>query len=147
LTILTGLLDPSTLLAGLGIGLIAYLELRGASDLRRLDARATRRLACNQIFLGVIIVAFAGFHLAQALLGAGPLSSGASDPEVSQVLGSFDNLARGISAAFYGAIILVGIVGPGSTALYYASRRKHIEDYLSHAPPWIVDLNRSGISV
>jgi len=39
---------------------------------------------------------------------------------VSEMLGSFDNLARGISALIYGAIMLFGILIPGCTALYYA---------------------------
>ena len=147
ITLLTGLFDPPTLMLGAGLGLAACIEVRGARDLRRLQVRAPKRLASNQVFLGASVAAYAGYNLWRAMFGPSPLSAGANDPQVSEMLGSFDNLARGISALIYGAIMLVGVLVPGCTALYYASRRRHIEQFIAQSPPWIVELHRRGIGI
>jgi hypothetical protein len=90
---------------------------------------------------------YAGYNLWRALFGPSPLSAGTNDPQVSEMLGSFDNLARGISALIYGAIMLVGILMTGCTSMYYASRRRHIESFIGQSPPWIIELHRRGIGV
>jgi len=115
--------------------------------LRRLDPRAARRLALNQLLLGAVIAGYAGFMIVRSILGPGALSSGSSDPQVAQMLGSFDGLARDITIGFYAIVLLVGIVVTGLTALYYASRKRHIEWFVRSAAPWIVDLHRKGLSV
>jgi len=147
ITLLSGLFDPAALLLGAGLSLAACLELRGARELRRLDVTAPKRLARNQILLGSMIVGYAAFQLYRALTGPGLISSQSSDPQVGQMLGSFDDVARSITMIFYGAIMLVGIVVPALTAFYYASRRKYVEDFVEKAAPWIVELNRRGIAV
>src|SRR2546430_17396613 len=60
ITFLTGLFDPPTWMLGAGLGLVACVELRGARDLRRVQVRATKRLAWNPLFLGATIVAYTG---------------------------------------------------------------------------------------
>jgi hypothetical protein len=144
-TLLSGLFDRSALLLGAGLALAAFFELRGARELRRLNPRAPARLAKNQLFLAAIIVSYAGYQPLTAFWGRGPLAS--DDPQVSQMLGSFDGLARALSASFYGVVALVGLIGCGFTASYYASRRKHLEQFIKGTPAWIIDLRRKGISV
>jgi len=57
LTLLTGLTDPSGLLMGAGMGAVAFVELRAASRLRRLETGVTRTLGFNQLALaGIFIV-------------------------------------------------------------------------------------------
>jgi len=147
LTLLGAVFDSSALLLGAALACSACFELRGARELHRLNARGPRQLARNQLFLAAIITTYAGYHLVACLIGQSPLASSASDPQVSQLLGSFDDMARGISAAFYGVVGLVGLIVPGLTALYYGSRKKHIEEFVRNSPAWIVELRRKGINV
>src|SRR4051794_19241609 len=51
LTLLLGLTDPSSIAMGLGMIAVAWIELRGASRLKRLDSSAGRMLGMNQIAL------------------------------------------------------------------------------------------------
>ena len=145
LTLLGGLFDRSALFLGAGLGLAGYFELSGARELRRLNPRAPARLAKNQLLLGAIIASYAGYQIVTSLLGRGPLAS--DDPQVAQILGSFDSLARTLSASFYGAVAVIGLSVCGFTAYYYASRRKHLDRFIQSAPAWIIDLRRKGISV
>ncbi|MHC4766382.1 MAG: hypothetical protein ACYTF2_14895 [Planctomycetota bacterium] len=44
LTLLFGLFSLTSLLLGVGLGIVAYIELRGSRELRRFDETAPRRL-------------------------------------------------------------------------------------------------------
>jgi hypothetical protein len=147
ITLLMGLSDPAALAMGAGLLLCAILELRGAAGLRRLDPRSPERLALNQLLLAIVLVGYAGLRIFQSRVDPRPMSSSLSDPQVAQMLGSFDDLARDITTGFYGLIMLIGIVVPGLTAIYYKSRRKHLELFASTAAPWIVALHRKGIRI
>src|SRR5690348_1421830 len=48
LTLLIGITDLTSILMGVGMAAIAWLELRGAARLRRLEAGAGRALGFNQ---------------------------------------------------------------------------------------------------
>jgi hypothetical protein len=59
--------DVGALLVGIGLGVIAYHELRGAQLLRQFDQRGPRRLGYNQLALAGLLVAYALICLVLAL--------------------------------------------------------------------------------
>ncbi len=74
LTLLSGLFFFSlpALLLGIGMSVIAYVELRGARRLRRFDLGAPRQLGLNQIALGVLLFGYGLWGLLHALFGPSP---------------------------------------------------------------------------
>jgi hypothetical protein len=61
------------------------------------------------------------------------------------IRGSIDSLARLLGVLVYGTLAAVAIFGQGGTALYYFTRRKHVEAYLRETPQWILDAQRAGM--
>jgi hypothetical protein len=147
LTIVGGVTESSAILLGMGMAVAAHFELRGSRQLRRLIPAAPGRLALNQLFLGCVLVAYAGYQLYRVGHDPGPLSAQSDDPQVSQMLGSFDDIARDISMIVYAVVLLVGIVVPAMTAIYYRSIRRRIAAFVQETPTWIIQLNRKGINV
>ena len=63
------------------------------------------------------------------------------------MLGNFVELERNLTILVYGAVALAALLGCGGTAWYYASRKRHIETYITQTPRWIVELQRAGMTV
>ncbi len=65
-------------------------------------------------------------------------------PELTDALGSLDvnSLYKNVAVAFYGTIILLSAIFQGLNALYYFTRRKHVNAYLRETPKWVVNLQR-----
>jgi hypothetical protein len=148
LTFLSGLFSFSAMVLGLGMGIVAYFELRGAGELKRLDPTAPRRLAINQLALAAILFLYGGWELLQSIRHPQSLlADTSSDPQVAQMLAPYQNFSQMIAVTIYLTVMIVAILGPGLTAVYYNSRRKYIEDYLRGTPEWIVQLQRAGMSV
>jgi hypothetical protein len=148
LTLLFGLNSLSSVSIGLARGAIAYVELRGASQLRRLDPRAARTLGFNQLALGMVLIVYAlwrTFSILRYGSGAYDVVS-ASDPQMAQMLQPVENLTRLISLAIYAALIVIGVFAQGGLALFYFTRAKHIEAYLAQTPAWIVAMQKAGLS-
>jgi len=49
--------------------------------------------------------------------------------------------------ALYGAMIAVALFAQGGLALFYFTRRKHIDAYLAKTPAWILAMQRGGIAL
>ncbi len=137
--------DAASLVAGMVLGAVAVNELRGGAMVRRLEARGTRVLAWNQALLGVLIVGYAAWSLvaarsspALAALGSG---GGTGDPEVDAMVAQ---VARMAAYGVYGSLMIVGVIVPGLTAWYYASRRKHIVAMVRTTPGWVVEAVRAA---
>jgi hypothetical protein len=149
LTFLLGLPDLSSILLGLGMVAIAFVEIRGGNRLKRLDASAARMLAWNQVVLGTLLLIYSLwriFAVMRAPSGYGEALAG-SDPQLQEMLAPVEGLTRVVMMTVYAALIAIAIFGQGSMALYYYSRRKHVESYLTHTPPWIIAMQRAGVSV
>jgi hypothetical protein len=148
LTLLFGLLSFSWvgLLLGIGMGIVTFVEFRGAQRLRQLDPDAAKTLGLNQLFFGGLLIAYAlyslwgVYHDQSALLNE---IKGA--PEMKNLMMDAQSLAQMIGLLVYGTLIAVGLFGQGGTALYYFSRRKYIDGYLRDTPAWIVDAQRAGL--
>jgi hypothetical protein len=59
----------------------------------------------------------------------------------------YGDLTESISLIVYSAVFAAALIGPGLTAVYYHSRRRHLLNYLHHTPPWILDLQRAGMQI
>jgi len=149
LTTITSLFDPAGLLLGLGMCWIAWREFRGAAGLRRLDPEAPRLLAWNQIYLGLLLFAYAAWGLYHALSGPafGMDPAIAASPDLAAAMKPFEGLARMISLAVYVTLGLVAIFAQGGTAWYYASRAKYVQEYVRQTPAWILQLQRAGMGL
>ncbi|HEY7088339.1 MAG TPA: hypothetical protein VH518_09645, partial [Tepidisphaeraceae bacterium] len=113
--------------------------------LKRLDRTAPRRLAINQIAFGILLFSYGAFCLWTALHA--PPDELVSDPQLRQMMGPFQDLARELYIIIYGSVMLAAVIGPGLTAFYYSRLTKHIDAYLSQTPQWILELQQAGMSV
>jgi hypothetical protein len=148
LTALVGLFDVTGVVMGLGMVAIACVELRGAARLRRLEAPAAAALGWNQIALGTLLLAYAVWRLTVVMRGGGEYAAiAASDPQIGRMLEPFEGLTRLVLQTVYGTLIAVAVFGQGSMALYYFTRRAHVRSYLSQTPPWIIEMQRAGVSL
>src|SRR5450432_1548775 len=145
ITALSGLASPPAFLLGAGMGVIAYFELRGAGEIKRLDRSAPKRLAINQLAFMIMLILYAAYELVANLRTPMDLSEiGNADPQMLQTI---REMAKPITIAIYVTIMIAAILGPGLTAVYYYTRTKYIDRYLQETPPWILDLQRAGMSV
>jgi hypothetical protein len=148
LTLLFGLTDPLSIVMGLGMIAVAWIELRAAGGLRRLDPLAARTLGMNQLGLATLLILYALWRIYTVSTGAGPYDAiKANDAQIAHMLQPIEDLTRIVSLALYGALIFVAVFAQGGLALYYFSRAKHIEAYVSRTPPWIIKLQQSGIAL
>ena len=146
LTLLFGMFSIVGALLGAGMLAVAYVELRGAKRMRLLDPQAPRLLAWNQVVLGGMLLAYASYSLWTIYTGRTDLQEQiAKYPELTDVMGDMDRLAKLMGLLVYGTLMSVAIFGQGGTALFYLSRKKHIEAYLRETPSWIVAAQRSGM--
>lgn len=153
LTLLVGLTDPTSIIMGLGLLAVAFVELRFGARLRQLEPGAARALGWNQIALGSLLVAYAAWRLTAVLHGRGGGGGGeyadiiGSDPQLARMLEPVEGLTRLVMTAVYTTLIGVGLLGQGSLALYYFTRQAHVRTYLVQTPPWIIEMQRAGMSL
>jgi hypothetical protein len=145
LTVLFGLTSVSSLLIGAGLGIIATVELYGAARLRKLDPRITHVLGYNQVALGCLLAAYALWRIYQETTGAGAFADyAASTPDVAELLKPYEDVIRELSMWVYGGLIAVAVFAQGGLALYYFTRKKYVEAYLSQTPEWVVAVQKAG---
>jgi hypothetical protein len=134
--------DLVSLILAILLSAIAFNELRGGTMVRRMDARGAGRLAVNQLALGVVIVAYAVWSLYSTL----------HDPALKQLTGQtgdaqtdamLTRLSMAVTWGLYGGLAIVGIIAPGLTAWYYASRGALIRRFINETPAWVVEAMRA----
>jgi len=148
LTLLGGLLGLSWvgILLGGGMAAAAFVELKAVNRLRALDATVTKTLAWNQVFLGGLLFSYAVYSLVLIYTGRTELAKQLEAyPEMADMAVNVNQIAKLIGLLVYGTLITVAVVCQGGTALFYLSRRKHIEAYLRETPQWIIDAQRAGM--
>jgi hypothetical protein len=140
-----GLIDVSGMFVGLALGVIAFFELRGASQLKRLDESAARRLGFNQIALGTILALYAVWHIYAGLNGpTGFEEVTRADPRIGK---RWEEMARSLKVAEFATLILIAIFVQGGTALYYFTREKYIRAHRQRTPGWILQMQQAGVAV
>ena len=132
-----------SLVLTLSLAALAWNELRGGAMLKRFDPRGGKRLAMNQVALGVLIVAYAAWSLASALRtpALAALGGTTGDPQMDAMVA---DLTRTVAYGLYGAMAAAGIVIPGLTAWYYATRARVVRDLLSTTPAWVLEALRAA---
>jgi hypothetical protein len=138
-----GALDPSSAVLGIAIGLLAANEWRGRRALRRLSPSGATILGVNQLALLGVIVAFSAWGLWSTVHAPNPYATHMdSVPESARMLERLGDLQQTLQASLCLAMIGVSAIWQGATAMYYFTRAKHVWNYLSHTPKWIVELQR-----
>lgn len=135
------------LLLGGGMSVVAYIEFVNTAKLRRLELDAPKKLAINQLALGSLLMGYAVYSLLTPpsmaqyadLAGAGQMGDKMAS-DLTQMTTMIYNLV-------YVALIAIAIGAQGGTALFYLSRKRHLLGYLQQTPPWILEMQRAGITV
>ncbi len=140
-----GLTDFQSMIIGIPLGVMAYIEIRGAGQLRRLDESAPRRLGINQILLGTLLSVYAIWKIFEFLQGPNPYAAlSQADPKVGK---RFEDMFTSISVAFYGSLIIFAILAQGGAALFYFTREKYLREYRQRTPDWILQMQKMGVMV
>ncbi|HEV8290375.1 MAG TPA: hypothetical protein VGP94_00560 [Tepidisphaeraceae bacterium] len=142
---LCGLADLPSMIIGLALGGVAYVEIRGASQLRRLDLSAPRRLGFNQILLGTLLVVYAIWQIYEHLHG--PARFAEITQADARVGKRFEDMFRSLAVAIYGCLIIFAIVAQGGAALFYFTREKYLKDYRQRTAAWILQMQQTGVMV
>lgn len=137
-TLIFGIFSLTGLILGAALAAVAYNSFQGVAMLRRLDVRAPRRLAINQLCLASILILYAAYSIFAARNGSPELKSAmGQDPQIAAMLGPLDHLVWLITVAVYGGLIAGTVVAQGLAALYYARSAKQLEAYKAGTPEWI----------
>lgn len=145
LTFLFGIGSPSSMLIGGLMGVIAFVELRAAGELRRLRPDAARILGLNQIALAGLLVSYAVWRIYLELNGAGDYAEiVASDPQLAEMLKPVESLTRLFTLALNGGIIAFALFAQGGMALYYFTRAKYIRAYVAQTPAWVITVQQTS---
>lgn len=149
ITFLSGMGSISDMLGGTVLTIIGIVEIVWAGRLGRLDATAVRTLTINQLCLAVLILLYAVWNLHAEI--AHPASDLPDlSPSDAQVLGQMDSSAMGLThevmLLLYGSMIAAAAAEAGMAA-YYHSRGAYLQRYLADTPPWIISMQKSGISI
>jgi hypothetical protein len=127
----------------LGLGLLAWNELRGRKLLLLYHPKSTAVLGWNQVALLGLIVGYAAWMMGVAAFGTNPYEEVMrSEPMAAQVLGDVGGLYKMLSLILYGGLIVGSVIFQGLNSLYYFTRAKLLRAYLAETPAWVVELQR-----
>jgi len=130
-----------------GLALLAENEFRGRAMLRRFELGGCRLLGWNQLTLMAIVIVYAAWMLVKALWGPNPYDEAIGrESLLAGPLGSINYLYKMISVMIYGGLIAGTLIFQGLNSLYYFTRRKHVQAYLSETPEWVVELQRHDVA-
>jgi cytochrome b len=130
------------LLVSFGLLGTGIFELRSVSQLRRLNPSAINHLAYNQLVLAGALIAYALINLIQTRNGGGMLAEIQQELGPSGAADDFKAQAQAASEIWYAGLIAFAVLVQGGTALYYFSRRTHLQRYLADTPDWIQQMQR-----
>ncbi len=132
--------DVTSVVLGAALLVIAIREGRLAARLAAFDESAPRRLAGNQLILGLIIFVYAAWQAwgAWNSNGLSDASQAVGDPQVDAMLNDFGSLTRNITLGFYLCVGLVGALGTGLMALHYSRRTAMVRAFITQQPAWVV---------
>lgn len=148
LTAIFSLTDLPALALGVVMVVVAFVELRSAARLKRLDLTATRTLGWNQIVLGASLMTYAVFRLIAVSGGESPYAAMiAQEPMLAETLGSVEALTRQIMMAVYVCVIFIAMVAQGGLALYYFASARPLRARIAATPAWILEMQRAGVAV
>jgi hypothetical protein len=138
------------LLVVAGICAVGVVEYLGSRRMRRGEPSAAAFLACNQLAFMALIVAYCVIQM----LTFSPAKSRATliSPDVEDLLSQagygqeanrqFDVWAPIATYGFYSLVIVLSVAFQGGLALYYFTRRRHLQALERSTPEWIARLFR-----
>lgn len=134
--------------AGMSLGALlctaATIELVQRRALSRLEVRAPRFLAMNQLFIGAIVVGWCVYRY--LTVDAGEFTSAAGGTEELGVdLGEIAELAVGLTKWAYVAIGGVTALFQALMWLYYNSKQRVVQECAQRTPDWVLDLKSRGL--
>ena len=145
------LFSPVGLALTVGIAIVAVNEFRGRKRLLNFDPRGATLLGWNQVGLLAMIVAYCLWMLHASAGGASALSAelkGYADLDAALgTAGGFEGLYQQIVLVFYGGVIALSALFQGGNALYYFTRRRHVEEFVAETPAWVRDVQRGTLPV
>ncbi len=128
-SLLLALGDPWSAVAGVILGVFAFLEFHGRAGLARLDDRAPRRLALSQVALGVVLGLYFGWKAFDAWHNPPAIPAqfrNLGDPELDRALAEQWQLMIPIMIGAYATIALGSVVACALNAWYYATRHRWV---------------------
>ncbi len=129
-----------------GMCAVGAVELFGYRRMRRAEPSAARLLGANQLaFLGLIslycVMQMVAFSPEEAQAAALSPEVQAQLSAVPEMAGAINDLvlrwAPIVTYGFYSLLIGLSVCFQGGMALYYFTRRKHIERFNQATPQWI----------
>jgi hypothetical protein len=71
----------------------------------------------------------------------------ATKKEMLSMVGDLEGLYKTATLAMYGGAIVLSMLFQGGNALYYFTRRRHVEDFIAETPQWVRDVQGGSIPV
>jgi len=129
-----------------GVCAVGAVELVGCGRVRRADPSAARWLGLNQLALLGVVTLYCLMQM--AAFSPQEAQAAAMSPEVRSQLSAVPEMARSIdnlvlrwapivTYGFYSLVIGLSVCSQGGMALYYFTRRKHVERFNRATPAWI----------
>ncbi len=129
-----------------GLAVTGMIELRGSRRFRQASPSVARDLGLNQLALGTLIILYCIVQMVTFRADASSVVS----PEVAELLPQMPEMQRSVQQmtsllpmmmyGFYGLVILLSVLMQGGLALYYFTRRKHVEAFRASTPEWLLRL-------
>jgi hypothetical protein len=128
----------------LALSIVTYNEFRGRKRLLNVDPSAATLLGRNQLGLLAMIVAYCLWMLSRSSSEAvGALSAqmqSTAERELLNMAGDLESLYKTATLALYGGVIVLSVLFQGGNAVYYFTRRRHVEDFIAETPQWARDV-------
>jgi hypothetical protein len=136
--------DITTFAITIALSFVAFNEFRGRRRLLNFDPSAATLLGWNQLGLLAVIIVYSLWSLhtntSDASAVSAQLQSYGDLDSALGAAGTFEGLYKTITYGVYGGVIVLSVIFQGGNALYYFSRRRHIEDFNAETPEWARDV-------
>jgi hypothetical protein len=140
------LFNLAALVISVALSAVAVNEFRGRRRLLQFNPSAPAILGWNQLIFLVMIITYCIWSIYANLYGANSITEQLRGlDELNSAADAFpgvDMVVRNVVVVTYGSLIVLSVVFQGLNALYYFTRKKHIEGYLAETPQWIRELHR-----
>jgi len=148
LTVVIGALgvDMVALVIGLIVATLGAMERSAANDLAQAKASAPSRLALNQMFVLVLVIA-SSWMTVRSIDTEAAKAMAISDEAVAELPVEAQEIARmmhgvtsSIAQGMFIAVVAVSVLFQGGFAVYYLTRRRKIREFHEELPPWVSEI-------
>ena len=146
LIILFGTVSIGMFFAAAVLGVVGYIELRGASAVDQIRPERVQQLVWNQLaFLGAITL-YCAMRMYQVWYEPLPESTMQELRQLDGLveLGDVEQLSRNLGMLMYVLIFVLSVVFVGGCALYYRRKVAKMRRYIADTPDWVVQIQRGG---